>query len=296
MIKITPEKYLIWHIQGGLGKNVAASALCATLRQKYEDRKIIIVNSYPEIFLNNPYVDKVYELNVNPHFYENYIFNKDVLIFKHEPYNQTGHILKTKHLIENWCDLLQIPYENQHPQLFPNYAQKINVQKWLRSKPSIVLNTCGGPQNSLDYYNWARDMPQEIANLIVEKYKNIYHIFHITRMGGYKLDNVERIDYAIPAMELFGLLINSSKRFLIDSCLQHAACAVKMPSVVFWIATSPKVFGYSIHDNIQAYEKEPKNNLILSYTFDYQFTNNLHECPYNTLDEMFDLGKVQSII
>jgi hypothetical protein len=26
----------------------------------------------------------------------------------HEPYNQTGHITKQKHLLENWCDLLGI--------------------------------------------------------------------------------------------------------------------------------------------------------------------------------------------
>jgi hypothetical protein len=35
-------------------------------------------------------------------------------------------------------------------------------------------------------------------------------------------------------MELFGLVAASEKRFLIDSCLQHAAAALNLPSTVFW--------------------------------------------------------------
>ena len=51
------EKYVIWHIQGGLGKNVAATALIKDLKEKYPDRKLIMVVSWPEIFLNNPYIE-----------------------------------------------------------------------------------------------------------------------------------------------------------------------------------------------------------------------------------------------
>ena len=46
------EKYIVWHIEGGLGKNVAATALLPSLAKKYKDRKIIIVASYPEVFLS----------------------------------------------------------------------------------------------------------------------------------------------------------------------------------------------------------------------------------------------------
>ena len=56
------EKFLVWHIQGGLGKNVAATALPQSIKQKYLDRKLIMVVSCPEVFLNNPYVDRVYPL------------------------------------------------------------------------------------------------------------------------------------------------------------------------------------------------------------------------------------------
>jgi hypothetical protein len=289
-------KYIVWHIQGGLGKNVAATSLPKTIKETYSDRKLIMVVSYPEVFLNNPYVDRVYPLGNCPYFYEDFIDNKDTLIFKHEPYHQTGHIHKNKHLISNWCDLLNIKYNNQTPELYPNYSEKINAKKWFRDKPVVILQTSGGELESNTMYSWCRDIPQDIAQLIVDKYKDTHHIFHITRKGGYILNDVERMDTKLSNMELFGMLTVSSKRFLIDSSLQHAAVAINLKSTVLWIGTSPNVFGYELHNNIVANKPKRKNQLIGSYLFDYQFDNNVHECPYNTLDEMFDLEKINYLL
>src|SRR6056300_1804375 len=46
------DKYVIWHIQGGLGKNVAGTSLIGELKNTYPDRKLIMVVSWPEVFLN----------------------------------------------------------------------------------------------------------------------------------------------------------------------------------------------------------------------------------------------------
>jgi uncharacterized phage-like protein YoqJ len=45
------EKYIVWHIQGGLGKNIAATALISDVKKKYSDRKLIMVVSWPDVFL-----------------------------------------------------------------------------------------------------------------------------------------------------------------------------------------------------------------------------------------------------
>lgn len=283
------EKYLVWHIQGGLGKNIAATSLIKDIKNTYPDRKLIMVVSYPEIFLNNLYVDRVYQIGQTPYFYQDYIEDKDVLIFMHEPYNQTGHITKNKHLIENWCDLLNIKYTNQQPEIFVNYIQKMTVGLWARQKPIMVLQTTGGPANQQYSYSWARDMPVEIAQAIVDKYKDEYHIMQVTREDGYVLENVERVDKPMSNMELFALLVESKKRVLIDSSLQHAAASFKLPSTVLWIGTSPTVFGYEIHKNITANLTKRANQLIGSYLFNYQFENNAHECPYINVQDIFDL-------
>ncbi len=39
------NKYIVWHIQGGLGKNVAATSLPKTIKETYSDRKLIILKS-----------------------------------------------------------------------------------------------------------------------------------------------------------------------------------------------------------------------------------------------------------
>jgi ADP-heptose:LPS heptosyltransferase len=289
------EKYVIWHVQGGLGKNIAASSLTKDIKQKHKDRKFILVCSFPEVFLNDPNIDKVYQIGNHPYFYENYIENKDVIIFKHEPYDQTGHITRQKHLIENWCDLLDIKYTNQQP-FFPiNYPQNKLSLQWVRQKPILLLHTTGGPfitQEKPTPYEWTRDLPIELAQALVDKYSSKYHIIQISKQGGYGLQNVERIDTPMPNMELFSLVGASQQRIFIDSCLQHVASALKLPSIVFWVGTSPKVFGYNLHKNITAKLPKHANQLINSYTFDYQFSNNNHECPYLNVNEMFNIEKI----
>lgn len=290
-------KYYIWHIQGGLGKNIAGTSLIKEIKNTYPDRKLIIVSSWPEVFLNNTDVDRVYQLGQAPYFYQDYIEGKDIIISKHEPYHQTAHITKEKHLIHNWCDLMGLQYKNQVPVIKPNYPQSMLLGLWQRAKPILVLHTGGGSMDSQKYpYSWTRDIPIEIAQAIVDKFSSQYHIIQVTRPDGYELEGIERIDQKMSNMELFSLLVVAEKRVLIDSSLQHAAAGLNLKSTVLWVGTSPKVFGYSIHTNIEASLPKRANQLIGSYTFDYQFENNLHECPYMNVKEIFNIDSVLSYI
>ena len=294
---ITGEKYFIWHIQGGLGKNIAGTALIKDIKAKYPDRKLIMVTSWPEVFLNNSDVDRIFQLGQSPYFYEDYIEGKDVIISKHEPYNQSDHITKKKHLVHNWCDLMDIEYKKQLPVILPNYPQGMLLGLWERPKPIMVIQTGGGPMEGQRYsYSWTRDMPLEVAQEIVKKYYQQYHIIQVTRPDGYPLDNVERLDQKMSNMELFSLVVKAQKLVLIDSCLQHAAAALNKKSTVLWVGTSPKVFGYKMHTNLEANLPKRANQLIGSYTFDFQFENNIHECPYMDVKQIFDVNTILSNI
>ena len=57
------DKYMIFHVDGGLGKNIVATQLIDPLLFKHPKRKLIIVASHPQIFLNNRNVYRVYNLN-----------------------------------------------------------------------------------------------------------------------------------------------------------------------------------------------------------------------------------------
>jgi len=291
------NKYLIWHIEGGMGKNVAATALLEPLSQTYSDRKIIVVASYPEVFINNPFIYRVYRVGMTQYFYDDYIKDKDTLIFRHEPYFQTDHILKRKHLIENWADLLGVKYGGQFPSLYFNMVQKQLPLSWLRDKPIMILQTNGGAlQNQKYNYSWTRDIPYQIATKIVEQFKNDYHIYQITRQGGFVLEDVEVVDYPMSNMELFGLVAISEKRILIDSSIQHISAALNLQSTVLWVGTSPKNFGYTIHSNIVANPPKGDVKLIDSYLFDASFEGIPHECPYSDVEEMFDINEIINTI
>ena len=106
------------------------------------------------------------------------------------------------------------------------------------------------------------------------------------------MDGVEAIKDPMANMELVSILLNSEKRILIDSCMQHAAAAIKMPSVVLWNGTSPEVFGWDMHTNIKA-KKPAKCKLPNSVLFDFDFIGVEAEYPYVDEDEeIFDFDKI----
>lgn len=290
----TTESYCVFHIEGGLGKNVAATSVVSLMKRKYPNRKLVVVASYPEIFLNNPNIHRVYRIGNTPYFYDDYIKDKDTLIFKHEPYFQTDHILKKKSLIQNWAELYNLEYDSTvGPEIYMNFIQLDTAARWVRNRPVMVIQTNGGPMFDQKYnYAWTRDMPYGVASAIVDRYKNDYHIIQICRNETQVLPNVEAVFEPMSAMELFSLLRVSKKRVLIDSSLQHASAAFKLPSTVLWVGTSPIVFGYNLHKNIIANQPPDIVKLVDSYLFDYQFNGELHECPYMNVNDMFDLNKI----
>jgi len=286
------EKYIVWHIEGSLSKNVMATSLIESLKQKYSDRKIVIVASHPEIFLNIPQVYRAYPLDNLPYFYEDYIKDKDTLVFKHNPYEESSYILNKSHIVESWCKLLDIEYNSQTPQINFNFAQKRKAKKWERPKPILLIQTNGGSLEEDNEYSWSKDIPFMLATQIANKYKNTHHIIQVCKPKSLQLQNVEVINQYIPSIDLFSLLMSSDKRILIDSCLQHVAAAFDLKSHVFWIGTSPKSHGYSLHDNIVANPPLLSSKLPSSYLSQYSSEGLLYECPYMNIDEMFNIPQI----
>ena len=293
-----PDKYTVFHVEGGLGKNVAATAIVKLIKEKHPDRLLVVVASYPEIFLNNPYVYRAYRVGATAYFYDDFILNKDVLVFRHEPYFQTAHILKQKPLIQNWAELYNLDYKDGIlPEMYMNMVQDMAGSQWKRDKPIMVLHTNGGFFHNQKYsYAWTRDMPIVIANEIVARYSKDYHIFQVCREENQVLPGVEPILQEMTNMELFSLVRMSDKRIFIDSCLQHAAAALRLPSTVLWVGTSPKVFGYKMHSNLVANVEDSTLKLVDAYLFDYQFDGILHECPYKNMNNMFNINEVFTAI
>jgi len=296
------EIYSIFHVQGGLGKHIAATAVAKCIKNNYPDRKLIVVCVYQDVFINLPFVDRVYQLGNTSYFYQNYIENKDSLIFHNEPYFTTDHIHKKLPLIQTWCKMYQLEYKGETPEvIFNSLQKKISKDIWVKNnKPVMVIHTNGGliAPNAKPYM-WARDMPFDIAQQIVDKYHKKYTIYQATKNNSEKLVNATPVQWdettQLSTIEYLSLIVHSKKRILIDSCLQHAAAALNLPSVVLWNGTSPKVFGYDIHNNIET-EKPHNFKLPGSYLFDFDFMGVEHEYPFNEREDIFDIDQIMEAI
>jgi len=275
------KKYSIFHIDGGLGKHVAATAVAKAIKNNHPDRILVVVCQYPEIFLNLDFVGRAYRAGMTPYFYDDFIKGKDSIIFRQEPYFTTDHIINKIPLIENWCKMFDLNYGSESPTIVLNLEQKdLAVSKWSRDKPILLLHTNGGPMTGQAHANaWCRDMPRDTAQAIARHHIDKgYHVIQVCRSHENALPDVEVVAGVMSNIELFSLLLLSDKRVLIDSSLQHGAAAFGLPSTVLWVGTSPNIFGYSINTNIVC--RIPNVvKLPDSYLFDYNFTGHVHECP-----------------
>ena len=188
-------KYSIFHIEGGLGKHIAATAVAKCIKTNHPDRKLIIVSGWPQVFVGLDFVDRVYRHNNTPYFYEEYIKDKDSIIFR-----------------------------------------QIGTNKWKRDKPVLLIHTNGGPiQGQKHDYAWTRDLPgKNIAEVANHYMHEGYHIIQVCRKKEQCIEGMEHVYESMNNLEFFQLLQHSDKRLLIDSCLQHAAYAMKLPSTVCW--------------------------------------------------------------
>lgn len=288
------DKYAIFHIDGGIGKHIAATAVARCIKNNHPDRKLIVVCAWPAPFINLDFVDRVYNSSAVPYFYQDFIDGKDSLLFKHEPYYTTDHVHGQLSLVENWCKLYNLEYTGEQPEIEFNIREKqlANVL-WQNNKPILLLHTAGGlyTQENGPKYKWTRDMPVSVMQAIYEEFVHQYNIFQVTRPGAILINGATVIDKPFSIMELLTLVGRSTKRLLIDSCLQHGAAAMGLKSTVLWIGTNPNVFGYKLHDNILANQK-PEFKLPDSYLFNYNFEGVTHECPYKDESEMFNIDQI----
>lgn len=295
------EKYCIFHVQGGLGKHIASTAVAKCIKNNYPERKLIVVAVYTDVYLNLPFIDRVYQLGNTNYFYQNYIENKDSLIFHNEPYFTTDHVHKRLPLIQTWCKMYGLNYRGEMPQIkFNPLQKKISKDVWKKGdKPMMVIHTNGGLiEPNARPYLWARDMPIDIAQEIVDKYHKDYTIYQCTKVNSEKCINAEIIEFGfeqgsmqLGILEFLSIILHSDKRILIDSSLQHAAAALKLPSLVLWNGTSPKVFGYDMHTNLETIK--PQNfKLPGSYLFDFDFNGPEHEYPFDEDEKLFDIDKI----
>lgn len=281
---------IILQVNGGIGKVIVSTAICASIKKRYPESNLIVVSGYPEVFLGNPNVDRAYAFNQQAYFYKEYIEGKEIMILGHDPYLEAAHIKQEESLIETWCKLYDLPVTTNVGELFLTQREiDFFSKKFVSDKPIFLMQTNGGAESDLKY-SWARDIPSYVVKEVVEKFKKDYNIVHIRRDDQLKYEDTFGVSDVFRS--LLVLVKLSKKRLLMDSFANHAAAAFNLPSTVLWIANSPKVFGYDMHTNIVANTETKVPELRNSYLSKYNITGDPVEFPYNSESEIFNVDDV----
>lgn len=283
--------YSIFHIEGGIGKNILATSVVSSLKKFDSERKIVIVSAWPQVWFNNPNVFQVFPFGQLANFYKNYIKDKDVKIFRHEPYHSEDYILNKKHLINIWCDLVGVPWDGTSPKLYfsPLELEYLKIKMLQNvSKPIFILHKNGGGGGNRPY-SWYRDIPLQNAIDVVEHFKNDYHIYQIAYENQDIIEGCNRLN--LDTREILGSVIFSQKRLLIDSFSQHASVALGIKSVVCWIGNAPSVLGYSNNINIKPNIEPIYDTYHSSYLEDFDISGHPVQFPYDRL-KIFDSNEI----
>jgi hypothetical protein len=292
------DQYAIFHVEGGCGKNIVATAVVKSIKAAYPNHKIIVVTAYPEVYLHNPNIYRVFRFGNIPYFYEDYIKDKDSKVFRMEPYHSEDILYRRKSLAEIWCDVFDIPCVDKKPDIFLTERELIFVQnKVQKNGPILLVQSNGGAEQQGHPYSWSRDLPPAFAQEIVDSVKgNFDKVLHIRRDNQPALDGTYQVSDNF--RNLFCYITLSDKFLCIDSFAQHAAAAFNKPATVGWISNSPVVFGHDIHTNIIASGAESFRHRIDSYLESDDWTGGrFHECPYDNLANLFDKDQfIESIL
>jgi len=279
---------IVFEIRGGIGKSVAATAVCKAIKTQYPSSKLIVITGYPPVFEGNRNVFEVRMGHEGAYFYRDHIMDQeDTIFFLQEPYIETDFIHRRGHLIKVWCEMNGIKYNGEMPEIFLNYKEKSSFGALFRfPKPIFLIQTNGGMPNKTDKYSWPRDMPFATAQKVVDAFLPTHTVIHIRRNDQPTLKGAIPIEASFRHLAV--LIAMSDLRLFIDSFAQHTAAGLGMPSVVFWVANVPSQFGYELHDNIIANPPTLEPELRYAGLSKYNTNGPEKEFPYNDEEEIIE--------
>jgi len=293
-----PEKVrnFVFQVEGGVGKNIYATAVVRALKKAYPDKRITVIAGCPEVFFYNPNVYRTYNFGNPLYFYDDNV-NPETMILRLEPYLDYGYINKEKHVVESWCEQLEISCDGIEPDLYflDNELEmaKFYVEKTQDNakKEMILLQWIGGkvPEDKSNdklkmslMTMFRRSLPITEIEKVVAYLKDKYVIGNVGHNNFPELKNTNLVFF--PIRSTLALLMYCKTFIGIDSFLQHAAAAkqISKKGLVFWGGTSPKCLGYNTHINIT---KEVCNTPYChrpnSYLFDAQANGQMWSCIHN---------------
>lgn len=296
---------ILFRSGGGLGKQIVATAVAKAIRDTYPDAELHVQTSYPEAFAGLDFVDKYFPYQPVPYFYEGH---EDFNVLECEPYLDLGYRQGKKHLIDAWCDGLDLPRpENKSGIVVLDPEEDDIGERFLAEakKPVVAVQFFGGtsyfsPQeanNPLRPQHY-RAIKKDVAQKVVHELIDLGFIpIQIGLPTETKLDGCAQLtqgDVMNPRF-VMAILSKCKHAILIDSFAQHAWAALgKKDAVVLWGGTNPNTLGYESNKNISMKSSCSKLHCGRPNTFMFDFRGNGSpwKCVLNGRCMAFDPNKI----
>ena len=248
----TKQTTLLLHINGGLGKCIMATAVLESYKKANPDHQIIVVSGFPEVFVNNPAVDRNFSFNT-PYLWQDYYSQPDVRISAEDPYFTQAWIKnEKKHLIDIWCDMLGVPSTQKHPMLYFSGPEVDELNAIVKvDKPLLVVQATGGVNAAARA--WTRNPPLPEFDEYLKQYSETHFVLHLAVPETPLLNNVhQRVDNLNRRQAM--ALIRYAHSFVgIDSFGMHARASSFQsgPTTIFFpLEESVKRLGYNKFTNL----------------------------------------------
>jgi len=289
---IKEADYLMLIVQGGIGRNIMATAVVRNLKKAYPKKDLVVVAGSPEIFLKNPNIKRVMSLARPGYIYEDYIKSSKTIVINVEPYQSYDYIYRKKHLVECWCDLIGIPCDNIYPEMFFSENEKKMAKLFVDKfdKDMILIQHVGGknPKDKSEKEKiiaesnmYKRNLPKEVTQAIVDGViSKGYMVGSVQAENQFLPSMAEKITF--PLRAIIALIPHVAQVISIDSFLMHGAACFKKETICVWGGTNPKVLGYPNNINITKKACDtPMCHRPNSYLFDIESTGYMWDCPHS---------------
>ena len=293
------QSTLLLHINGGLGKCIMATAVIESYKAANPEQKIVVVSGYPEVFVNNPAVDRNFSFST-PYLWQDYYSREDVKISAEDPYFTESWIKNKKiHLIDIWCEMLGVLSTQKHPMLYFSGPEVDELNALVRvDKPLMVVQATGGTNAAARA--WTRNPPLPELDEYLKQYMETHFVLHLAVPETPLLNNVhQRVDNLNRRQAM--CLIRYAHGFVgIDSFGMHVRASgfAAGPTTIFFpLEESVKRLGYDGFTNLVPTETVQK---MLRKSQDYFATLFKHSidsvgenCPIPPGTQWFDLSFLQ---
>ena len=308
-IKEPKIKNLIIVADGGIGKCICSTAVIKRIAEEFPEKRIIVMTGYPDIFMYNPNVYKVFNFSNPLYFYDDYV-NDESFVIRIEPYTDYGYMNAELHLIDAWCKMIGIERNGAMPEMFfmdnELDAGKFYVDKITQNnkKKFIMIQWIGGivPADKnggslLDALGrmHRRSLPHKVAQKLANKLIARDYAVGVAQHENFPdIEGAERLFFPnTPVRGVIALLKYAEGFIGVDSFIHHAGACFGANGVVIWGGTNPKKLGYDYQKNlVKTACKTPMCHRPDSYVFDATAIGSVWNCPHNTKCLEYDADEI----